>query len=627
MRAAVRISVWSVLWAWLYFLVPAALAGEPVAEWLALREQAFQQPRQALTRIDALQTQAGPDSERALLELVRANAHAMLLQVSDSTAAINRGLALAGKDSTTHFRLRLQQAANAESMGRSEDALQQLDQLLLEIDARPDSERQLRMEMLMQRGTTRANNGLFGDAIKDLRQAEALIGSATPHWLVLLIRQTLADALSWSGNWQDAMAINRQLLDDYPADSPGLLKGYLLNQRAWLITYESGVDAALGLQAEYRQLMQQYGSPLNRLHTLLASAYMLADARRPVEARALLQQAEPLARQATTPYPLINWHEVAARVALSERQEKAALDAIDQAITLNDKLQSRYYGINLRGSRAQILASFGRHEEAMTEQGRAMEARLQALRDQSAGHERRVSELSARLAEREAEILRRDNALQSAQIAEQERRARVLVIGASLLSVFVLALMALLWRNRQISRRLRELANTDVLTGLPNRRAVMARAEQEFERIRRYPAPFSVAVLDLDHFKLINDRFGHEVGDDVLRRFAVICRGAVRSTDIIGRTGGEEFVLLMPQTDAEAALQMLERLREQVARIADALPQAGLRTRVSIGVASCHEADDSFNRLLLRADQALYAAKAGGRDRVQLADAPGSLQG
>lgn len=627
MRAAVRISVWSVLWAWLYFLVPAALAGEPVAEWLALREQAFQQPKQALTRIDALLAQARPDSDRALLELVRANAHATLLQISESTAAINRGLALAGKDSTTHFRLRLQQAANAESMGRSEDALQQLDQLLLEIDTRPDSERQLRMEVLMQRGTTRANNGLFGDAIKDLRQAEALIGSATPHWLVLLIRQTLADALSWSGNWQDAMAINRQLLDDYPADSPGLLKGYLLNQRAWLITYESGVDAALGLQAEYRQLMQQYGSPLNRLHTLLASAYMLADARRPAEARALLQQAEPLARQATTPYPLINWHEVAARVALSERQEKAALDAIDQAITLNDKLQSRYYGINLRGSRAQILASFGRHEQAMTEQGRAMEARLQALRDQSAGHERRVSELSARLAEREAEILRRDNALQSAQIAEQERRARVLVIGASLLSVFVLALMALLWRNRQISRRLRELANTDVLTGLPNRRAVMARAEQEFERIRRYPAPFSVAVLDLDHFKLINDRFGHEVGDEVLRRFASICRSAVRSTDIIGRTGGEEFVLLMPQTDAEAALQMLERLREQVARIADALPQAGLRTRVSIGVASCHEADDSFNRLLLRADQALYAAKAGGRDRVQLADAPGSLQG
>jgi diguanylate cyclase (GGDEF)-like protein len=128
-----------------------------------------------------------------------------------------------------------------------------------------------------------------------------------------------------------------------------------------------------------------------------------------------------------------------------------------------------------------------------------------------------------------------------------------------------------------------------------------------------------VALLDLDHFKQVNDQHGHRVGDEVLVRFAMVAREVLRQTDLIGRWGGEEFMVLLPDTDpAQLGLIGLDRLRERLARTQVSGAAADLRVRFSAGIA-CAVTGETTEQLMARADQALYQAKAAGRDRCQIA--------
>jgi diguanylate cyclase (GGDEF)-like protein len=167
---------------------------------------------------------------------------------------------------------------------------------------------------------------------------------------------------------------------------------------------------------------------------------------------------------------------------------------------------------------------------------------------------------------------------------------------------------------------LRRLAATDVLTGLANRRDFMARGTDEILRARRYNFHVCVLMMDIDHFKKVNDTWGHPAGDDVIRQVASTIRDICRVVDIVGRIGGEEFAVLLSQTDTEGALILAERLRETVAGRAVSL--AGGQTlgvSISIGVAAMTQEDGDLSHLLARADAALYEAKQLGRNRVSLA--------
>ena len=168
-----------------------------------------------------------------------------------------------------------------------------------------------------------------------------------------------------------------------------------------------------------------------------------------------------------------------------------------------------------------------------------------------------------------------------------------------------------------LAQELRRQATTDELTGLPNRRSFMARLESEFQRTRRNAAIRSgVAALDLDHFKRVNDTWGHAAGDAVLRHAARVIGSAVRGADLFGRTGGEEFSLLLPDTDPVEGAALAERLR--VALRASPACYAGVEipVTVSIGLTTIDPADASVDEVLARADAALYDAKQAGRDAV-----------
>jgi diguanylate cyclase (GGDEF)-like protein len=177
-------------------------------------------------------------------------------------------------------------------------------------------------------------------------------------------------------------------------------------------------------------------------------------------------------------------------------------------------------------------------------------------------------------------------------------------------------MVILSWRKREDD--VARLSMTDELTGVANRRATINALEQELARSQRTSTPFTLAMLDLDHFKQINDTHGHDAGDQVLREVTQRLKGALRQADFIGRLGGEEFLLILVGTSPDSATLALERCRRAVSATAiQATEDISLTVTASFGYCTVHtDTEADAHTLLLRADEALYTGKAAGRDCV-----------
>lgn len=176
-----------------------------------------------------------------------------------------------------------------------------------------------------------------------------------------------------------------------------------------------------------------------------------------------------------------------------------------------------------------------------------------------------------------------------------------------------------LTEHKMLQSRLEVLASTDALTGLPNRQAIMNRAEKEFACARQTQRPLSIVMIDVDHFKAINDQHGHAAGDHVLKEVGAICQDVLRGSDVIGRIGGEEFVLLLPGAPQASAEQVAERMRARLAGTQIKLNKTEFNVTASFGVATLSDEDNTLQEMLDRADEAMYHAKHGGRNQVQTA--------
>ncbi|MBU4565592.1 MAG: diguanylate cyclase [Proteobacteria bacterium] len=173
--------------------------------------------------------------------------------------------------------------------------------------------------------------------------------------------------------------------------------------------------------------------------------------------------------------------------------------------------------------------------------------------------------------------------------------------------------------HKQSEEALKRLANTDGLTGVLNRRRFMELSRQEVARSHRYGGPLSLIMLDVDHFKAVNDSYGHEVGDEVLVSLSQVCRQVLRQVDLFGRVGGEEFMALLPETGLEAAAMVAERLRIALAAHAVSASKQELRVTISLGVAQLSP-ETRLSDLMRLADDAMYRAKQNGRNRVEISD-------
>jgi diguanylate cyclase (GGDEF)-like protein len=177
-------------------------------------------------------------------------------------------------------------------------------------------------------------------------------------------------------------------------------------------------------------------------------------------------------------------------------------------------------------------------------------------------------------------------------------------------------------RLRQLNQELQLLAHTDDLTGLYNKRRLLEQLNAEIARARRYGEIMSCLMIDIDHFKLINDSYGHQAGDEILRQAGPLLRQSLRITDFVARYGGEEFTIVLPRTDAAGAYRAAENLRRKISEATFPVPGASeIKISISIGIATCTKFDHlDADQVVLRADRALYQAKRSGRDRCCFAE-------
>jgi diguanylate cyclase (GGDEF)-like protein len=199
---------------------------------------------------------------------------------------------------------------------------------------------------------------------------------------------------------------------------------------------------------------------------------------------------------------------------------------------------------------------------------------------------------------------------------------RLLVASATYLLLFlVTAVISLFFARNAVQkklayRQLKQHATTDALTGLANRRELEKAGAREFRRAQRFDRQLSVMMLDLDHFKSINDTYNHTIGDQVLRHVVSILSEIVRGQDMLFRYGGEEFLLLLPETHEKGAKQLGARICTLVADRAYENPHLRIPVSISIGVSAMLDEDESYQEILVRADQALLQAKRNGRNQV-----------
>ncbi|WP_372966634.1 diguanylate cyclase [Marinobacter sp.] len=166
------------------------------------------------------------------------------------------------------------------------------------------------------------------------------------------------------------------------------------------------------------------------------------------------------------------------------------------------------------------------------------------------------------------------------------------------------------------NEQLAKLSMTDRLTGLLNRGTWENLVDTEFERYRRYNQPTVLVLFDIDHFKAVNDTYGHLAGDEVIRHTAQITRSSIRQSDSAGRYGGEEFGLILPETDTENARILCERIRENIEKSTVNTTAGDIQYTISVGIAQLTEGPENYMQWMQKADEALYKAKEGGRNRV-----------
>jgi diguanylate cyclase (GGDEF)-like protein len=310
-----------------------------------------------------------------------------------------------------------------------------------------------------------------------------------------------------------------------------------------------------------------------------------------------------------------------ARIDLANGHPEKALASLNAVLDQGgaDLLPSRV--ASMYQARARANAAAHNYREAYADLAEYVKRYADA---NDAERSRGAAALRARFeTDREIErnaLLKRELALSQDQSQRQARELRwnafVVALGIAVIALLVYFLII----NRSYRQQLVKLASQDGLTGLPNRRRTAEFATAALAEAIAGNTPLTIAIIDMDHFKVINDRCGHATGDFVLKEFARVGREAVRDSDVLGRWGGEEFLLVMPNATLEVALASLERMRTLVFGIHLPATGAGLRVSLSAGLAVSIQHGRSLDEMIARADCALYTAKNEGRDLVRVAD-------
>jgi diguanylate cyclase (GGDEF)-like protein len=525
-------------------------------------------------------------------------------------------------------------------------------------EARAAGDIDAQVRFLFCRGGAREEIDTPLSAKADYDAAIALAGKIEDERLV-------ADGLVASGGMQSLLGQQGHAIRDF------LVAQRLYEKTGHPIDAESNL---LNLAIAYRRLgdtdraldyFQQSAAYAERIgdwgglgSTLMQQGYLYEDTGRASDAVALYERALEISRKQSDPYGVASAHLAMAYPAILKGDYSRALGLLDRAQAEFKAVgdQSNQDMIGLR--RGQALAGLGHHAQALAQYQRSAAAverngnlRYQAMLYQArARSEEALGQLDGALSDlkryiavdrtidstnraQQAEELRfqfdstrRDSenrrllaekALRDSQFDTLLEARRWQWTAIALGSLLVALLVGLVMRQFARARNLHMLASTDPLTGVANRRHIERFGAQAVAQARARSLPLTIVTFDIDHFKQVNDAHGHLVGDQVLIRLAHACQGVLRHGDLLGRTGGEEFLVVLPDTRLDQALPIAQRLRAASTGLdLTDVPGQGPVT-ISLGLTELR-AEDDLGTLLGRVDRALYRAKSAGRDRIEV---------
>ncbi len=591
-------------------------------------KDAHKAARQAQVTLDTLQrdSQSGPDnalrtaSRIAALYGVQAEAYGVLELDANARATAEKGLALVPSDrDPVHLELLMAYTAAVTDSAGIAAAIQSIEAARASLPAGSRADTCL----LINRGLLEHRLGREDLAIVTLPQAYR---ASADNPSLLETHVMAADMLSLvmrsMGDYSQALALNQEKIDWDTEHGSTMALSVSRFMRGQILNVMGNYNAAIGEFEKSRSFSAALGDQqgIAFVDQRICEAHIelgqLAAAQRECSSalRIFRNSGSTDSRKET--------EVLQARIYLGIGYPDLALATMNQVLDHHgDDVAPRIVG-SMYEWRARANAALNNYKDAYAD------LQEYVTRFAAANNAERIRQSGALRARFETDReIERNSSLKRALESSQEQSSRqaqqlrwntaVAVAAVGIIALLVYFLVA----NRRYRMQLVQLASQDALTGLPNRRRTLELAMTALDLAKMTGKPLTLALIDMDHFKNINDRCGHAAGDHVLQEFARAGREALRETDILGRWGGEEFLLLMPETPVELAVASLERLRTLVFGIR--LPPTGsdLKVSLSAGLASYDETVKSLEDLIARADAALYRAKNDGRDLIRLCEA------
>jgi diguanylate cyclase (GGDEF)-like protein len=618
---------------WLAAALALALAGP------ALAEQAFNEGEGLDERLSRLETlaahqpaQAESELKSLLSKLSVLDRHSQLrvdlvqLLIADAQYRPDDVLALSDRiqsaaqesgDARIAALIAHARAGAYYQLGRSDDALaaaeQELGQARLTQQDDPVAQALVdRARFLMKRGDFERACAAVTDAQRHARGPQT---SAEVAFSNALLANAIGDVSLALRSFSDAYD-KFHAVDDRTgeADSQAGIGG-ALNQLGRSAEAADPLDRAI---AAYREVGDREGEAIARNELALSEAGVGQ-----LEA-ALVDSAVALRvmTEVHSPRRLAQLQIDRAQLLLRLKRPSEALPLIERARPVATQVDDLQLQVRFRQVAADALGALGNYQLALTESQRGEQVQRRRT-DQLVARQ-----LAAQRGRLESELLERENALLRSEaeatqraLEQAQRAARLRGVAIGLTVLFILCGAFALWRQRALLKHIERMAETDPLTGVPNRRQVIEMGQRLMMRCRQDGRSYAMLLLDLDGFKQINDRHGHVAGDKALCSVSQALRRSLRPGDHLGRYGGEEFAVILPDTDAAEAARVAERLRDAVASLEPDWAPGAARVTLSGGIAFSTPGRSDFSQLMVRADQALYRAKDAGRNRIEVAPA------
>lgn len=458
--------------------------------------------------------------------------------------------------------------------------------------------------------------GLYNDALERLLSAYTLSKDHQTEISTGDIANSIAIVFDYRREYSQAIQYYKESLEYHRQDDNPLAISISLYGLGKSLRNLGNLNKALVHLKEAEQISIELNDQqgIAFAHNEMAEIYLQQN--QYDRAQKLFRSAADIFSEANNKDMQVSSYSGLAEVAIRQSKWELAKSHLQRAKSLTSEDSMPTQRINLDRKLAQVHAMLKDFEMAFTLLLGSYEAKdLFSRRQNTLQLQTLQTQFDVEQKEAANNYLQQQNKIQKQLLAASQQRRGLLGLVTILLMLICILFVILYRKSLKHAERLENIANTDSLTGLLTRRYTFDLISQQIELANRHNNPLSVAIIDLDLFKKINDTFGHQVGDLVLMSFGKLALSEFRQSDIIGRVGGEEFLLAFPHTYSDTALVKLKRFQDKVKNIPDVIKVKGLSVTISIGIVEHHAGHDTQSLFAL-ADEALYQAKNNGRNRI-----------